>query len=121
MVFADVNGLKPVNDNEGHDAGDNLLKCAARVLKDAFDGYDVFRAGGDEFVVVAQGIDKVDLEKRIQGLRENSEKPGNVSFALGAWFDDNGGDIRSAMHNADVEMYKDKKLHYEKNPEKKGR
>ena len=116
IVVADVNGLKPVNDNEGHEAGDNLLKRAALVLKDAFEGYDVFRAGGDEFVVVAQDIEKAELEKRVQGLRENSDKPGNVSFALGAWFDDQGGDIRKAMHNADVEMYKDKKLHYEKNP-----
>ena len=121
IVFADVNGLKPVNDNEGHEAGDNLLKRAAHVLKQAFESYAVFRAGGDEFVIVAQDISKDDLEKRVQGLHENSEKPGNVSFALGVWFEDQGGDIRKAMHNADVEMYKDKKLHYEKNPKKERR
>ena len=119
VVFADVNGLKVVNDRDGHEAGDVLLRRAARVLKGAFKEFEVYRAGGDEYVVIAPDVDKKELEARVECLRLNSEKPGNVSFALGLWYEDQGGDIRKAMHNADVDMYKDKKLYYERHPKER--
>lgn len=114
VVFADLNGLKPVNDNEGHNAGDALLKRAATVLKDTFSDCEIYRAGGDEFVVVAVDKTKEDIEGRVDILRQQSKEPGNVSFALGHCYTDDGGDIRKAMHEADVLMYEDKKLHYAK-------
>ena len=116
IVFADVNGLKTINDNEGHEAGDQLLKRAARVIKSAFMEYDVYRAGGDEFVVIARNIKKEDLEARAEDLRRKSEIPGNVSFAVGTFFDDLGGDVRDSMHKADEDMYRDKKLYYKRHP-----
>jgi len=112
IVFADLNGLKPINDNDGHEAGDNLLKNAARILKETFSDCYIYRAGGDEFVVVATDIPKENLEARVEKLRQKSKVKGNVSFAIGFYHDPNGGDIRIAMHKADVLMYKDKKLHY---------
>ncbi|MDD6825081.1 MAG: diguanylate cyclase [Oscillospiraceae bacterium] len=42
VVFADINGLKRVNDQEGHQAGDRLIQSAAQLLKDAFSGYDIY-------------------------------------------------------------------------------
>ena len=112
VVFADLNGLKPINDNDGHEAGDALLRKASQILKDTFSDCEIYRAGGDEFVVVATDISKSDLEARVEKLREKSKVKGNVSFALGFYHDENGGDVRKAMHNADVLMYEDKKLHY---------
>ena len=112
VVFADLNGLKPVNDNEGHNAGDALLKRASQILKETFTDCEVYRAGGDEFVVVALDRPKADLEARVEKLRQKSKEKGNVSFALGFFHDENGGDVRKAMHEADVLMYEDKKLHY---------
>ena len=116
VVFADLNGLKPVNDNQGHDAGDNLLKEASFVLRDYFDNGEIYRAGGDEFLVIIIDQPKEELEERIKKLRENSMIPGNVSFAIGFYYDDNGGDIRKAMHEADVRMYEDKKQYYARFP-----
>ena len=112
IVFADLNGLKPINDNEGHNAGDELLRKASQILKDTFSDCEIYRAGGDEFVVVATDIPKSDLEARVEKLREKSKVKGNVSYALGFYHDENGGDIRKAMHKADTLMYEDKKLHY---------
>ena len=112
IIFADLNGLKPVNDIEGHNAGDNLLKRAARILKDTFPDGEIYRAGGDEFVVVETDKSEESLRARVDKLREKSKEKDCVSFAIGFYHDANGGDIRKAMHEADVLMYEDKKLHY---------
>lgn len=112
VVFADLNGLKPINDNEGHNAGDTLLKSAAEILKQTFSDCEIYRAGGDEFVVVAIDIPKESLEARVETLREKSKVKGNVSFAIGFYHDENGGDVRKAMREADALMYEDKKAHY---------
>jgi len=117
IVFADLNGLKQVNDNEGHEAGDLLLRRAACVLKEAFKEFDVYRAGGDEFIIIASDADKDDLERRVESLRRKSDVPGKVSFALGLWYEDQGGDIRKAMHNADEAMYMDKRRYYQGHPD----
>lgn len=112
LIFADVNGLKPINDNQGHDAGDRLLKDASRILKETFEDGEIYRAGGDEFLVIVLDHPKEDLKAKVVKLREESKKPNNVSFSLGFYYDDQGGDIRNAMHEADVRMYEDKKEFY---------
>ena len=116
IIFADLNGLKPVNDNKGHDAGDKLLKDASRLLKFTFDGCDFYRAGGDEFLIIALDKSKEELEAKVKALREKSMIPSKVSFAVGFYYDANGGDIRTAMHEADVRMYEDKKRYYDRFP-----
>ena len=112
VIFADLNGLKPINDNEGHNAGDALLKSAAEILKQTFSDCEIYRAGGDEFVVVAIDVPKASLEERVEKLREKSKIKGNVSYAIGFYHDENAGDIRKAMREADALMYEDKKAHY---------
>ena len=116
IIFADLNGLKPVNDNKGHDAGDKLLKDASRLLKFTFDGCEFYRAGGDEFLIIALDKPKEELEAKVKALREKSMIPSKVSFAVGFYYDANGGDIRTAMHEADVRMYEDKKRYYDRFP-----
>ena len=117
IVFADLNGLKTINDSDGHNAGDCcLLKEAAFILKSVFEGCEIYRAGGDEFVVVATNKPKEELEKSVEKLRKDSADPENVSFALGFYFNENGGDIRIAMREADSRMYEDKKQFYDRYP-----
>jgi diguanylate cyclase (GGDEF)-like protein len=74
LVFADVDGLKMVNDTRGHEIGDALLIDAARVLRGAFRRSDIVaRLGGDEFVVLADEVDEGDVEGvlvRLQTLIE---------------------------------------------------
>ena len=116
VIFADLNGLKPVNDKQGHDAGDKLLKEASQLLKFSFDDCEFYRAGGDEFLIIAIDKPKEELEAKVEKLREKSMIPGNVSFAVGFYYDENGGDIRTAMHEADALMYEDKKRYYDRFP-----
>ena len=121
IIFADLNGLKQKNDDEGHIAGDNMLKAAAKLLTERFSECDIYRAGGDEFMIIALNMDKNDLEERIEKIRKDSEDPNNISFALGMYYDDDGGDIRQAMRCADERMYEDKERYYTKYPERKMR
>lgn len=117
IVFADLNGLKPVNDKEGHNAGDCLLKEAALILKLSFEGCEIYRAGGDEFVIIALDKPRKEIESRVEKIRKDSADPQNVSFAVGFYYDDKGGDIRVAMREADALMYEDKKQYYDRFPE----
>ncbi len=55
LVACDINGLKYVNDTQGHAAGDKLIKEATSLICDMFDHGSVYRTGGDEFVVLLQG------------------------------------------------------------------
>ncbi len=54
IAMFDINGLKEVNDNDGHDSGDSLILDAAGILKSAFTEARIFRIGGDEFVVICE-------------------------------------------------------------------
>ena len=119
VLFADLNGLKAVNDGEGHVAGDVLLKNAAKALREIFDVHEIFRAGGDEFVAVLTGITEAELSEKAEHLRKAAEKYDNLVFAIGTAFENDIKNVRIALRNADERMYADKKRFYEMHPEKK--
>ncbi|WP_029324512.1 sensor domain-containing diguanylate cyclase [Butyrivibrio sp. AE3004] len=121
VAFADLNGLKVINDKEGHSAGDMLLKRAAMVLREVFDDNYIYRAGGDEFTIIMCGVTREEFEKKILDVRKVSEQYENVSFAIGTYMVDKVSDIRLALRHADENMYEDKKKYYEAHPEKKRR
>lgn len=119
VLFADLNGLKAVNDGKGHIAGDELLKNAADALREVFAVHEIFRAGGDEFVVILTDVTEEELNERVERLIKVSEKYDELVFAIGAAYEDNVKNVRLALHNADELMYADKKHYYELHPEKK--
>ena len=117
VIFADLNGLKNVNDVEGHAAGDQLLKDAASVLREVFDERSIFRAGGDEFAIIVKGYTEVTLNERIKSIRRGAERTGKVSFAIGGAVEYDYHNIRTALRHADLAMYEDKHRYYEEHPE----
>ena len=119
IIFADLNGLKQKNDREGHGAGDNLLKAAAALLSDVFHDAEIYRAGGDEFLIIAPDVPEEELEARVEKLRRDSEAPEGISFALGLYYDSGEGDIHRAMRMADERMYRDKERYYKRFPGRK--
>ena len=118
VVFADLNGLKNVNDDEGHDAGDKLLSKAASLLKIAFGDYEIYRAGGDEFVILCPDITEEKLNKQVSQLRSLMERAPDVSFAIGTTYVSGEYDINRTMQIADEQMYMDKEEYYRLHPEK---
>ena len=119
VVFADLNGLKYLNDNEGHMVGDLLLKNAAMKLQNVFIGSAVFRAGGDEFVVLVNDVSREQFEKLVSELDRVIElKENGISFSYGTAYLEDNRNIRQALTAADEEMYKYKQEYYlkEKDP-----
>lgn len=121
VVFADLNGLKAVNDNSGHEAGDKLLRNAASLLKIVFGDYEIYRSGGDEFVVLCPNIAEETLNESISKLGVLAENTPDVSFAVGTKWVEGDYDILAAMQTADQNMYLDKEAFYQKHPEKNRR
>lgn len=112
IVFADLNGLKKVNDIEGHEAGDKLLQRAAALLKIAFRDAQIFRAGGDEFVVLSRYISEDKLNEQISQLKGLADNTSDVSFAVGSVYCKGKYSINDAIRAADENMYRDKKEYY---------
>ena len=117
LIYADLNGLKSVNDKMGHDAGDKLLSKAASLLKIAFGDFEIYRAGGDEFVIICPDIAEYKFYQQVGQLRALMESAPDVNFAIGAAHCSGKYDIQDAMLNADEQMYKDKAEYYRRHPE----
>ena len=117
ILFADLNGLKLCNDKGGHEAGDKLLQNAAELLKKHFEEDEIYRSGGDEFVVLVQECEKEAFEEKINKLRKESGYGSEVCFALGYDWSTDVKDLRKCMHNADEAMYADKREYYIQHPD----
>lgn len=121
VAFADLNGLKAVNDSGGHEAGDLLLQNAAALLKVVFGNYEIYRSGGDEFVIFCPGISRERLDESVARLRVLAENTPDVRYAIGTEWVGGSYDILAAMQAADKNMYQDKRDYYLCHPEKNRR
>lgn len=117
VVNLDLNGLKITNDRLGHDAGDQLLVEAAELLRKIYYEDDVFRTGGDEFIVLADGIDHDVFERKLQRLKYVMHKNNGVSLSVGAYWSDGSTNLQTAFRRADEDMYANKRLYYVRHPE----
>lgn len=114
VLFADLNGLKRMNDVQGHSAGDKMLQSAASILQGVFHDGEVYRAGGDEFMVLVPEIEEDELQKRIARVNLLSKKTEDVSFSIGVCYGESN--IRRAMRLADERMYAEKSAYYDAHP-----
>lgn len=120
VVAVDLNGLKMVNDEQGHAAGDALLRRAGEVLAKAAEAWPgcTARIGGDEFCVLLPDADErvaQTLMERITSLQElgNQYYPGQpLRFAMGTAVAREGESLEAAVHRADQAMYADKTRWY---------
>jgi diguanylate cyclase (GGDEF)-like protein len=113
LLFVDLNGFKEVNDRFGHGQGDRMLQTIAKVMTDNVRGMDtVARIGGDEFVVLLQGLkhrsDAKNVARKIGNLIKKNVDPVThiVTASIGiSIFPDDGEDPETLIKSADEAMY----------------
>lgn len=113
VVFADINGLKTVNDSQGHDAGDHLIEEIARAIRSVFTDANIYRLGGDEFVILSFEESEDAFSEKLKTL-ESCWKEG-CSAALGGVWLEQAKELEQHVALADQAMYRDKSQYYEKN------
>ena len=114
-TFVDVDGLKGINDEFGHEAGDRLIVAVAETLSGVFREADVVaRWGGDEFVVLALGAGPrvEDVERRLADRLAHAHTDGKASLSAGRvvhmpWQDEG---LLTITERADQEMYRRRRL-----------
>ena len=120
LLMCDVNGLKPVNDQQGHEAGDELLQGAAYCLQNAFESLGtIYRVGGDEFTGILHGTEQ-QLEEALKKLEWISNnwsgklvKSLSISIGYASVRNNPNITLNALMIQADNAMYENKRKHYE--------
>lgn len=112
IAYFDLNGLKVMNDEYGHGAGDRFILNAASTIKYVFEG-DSYRIGGDEFAVICADMSEEEfltkLEEEKKHLWENE-----ISVSIGHSWRGADNDINSQLREADNYMYENKREFYER-------
>lgn len=118
LIYADMDNLKRINDDHGHEAGDRALVCIADVLKKTFRGSDVVgRVGGDEFAILALEAKAESLDALRKRLKENLKKTKynadsmhKLTFSLGIIYynPEKPQNIEELLKRADMLMYEEK-------------
>ena len=115
VIVMDINGLKHVNDTQGHHAGDIYIKDCCHIICSVFKHSPVFRIGGDEFTVLLTGEDFDNRETLLDHFKDivmENKKKGLASLACGMATFDKGldKDVESVFERADKAMYDNKKI-----------
>ena len=124
VIVIDLNGLKTINDDLGHAAGDALLRRAGEVLDKAVDKPQVAaRVGGDEFILLLPDTDAkeaVRMRERVQKLIDLNNQfyqSPRLSFSMGVATCLPGERLEAAISRADQQMYAEKRAHYQQETE----
>lgn len=112
ILSCDINGLKLVNDTKGHEAGDKLIMDVAESLRVVFGNKNVYRMGGDEFIVIYTNGPEKHFEIKIQQAKKLMGYKG-VNIAGGYTFKENTDKtIVELIKEVDQKMYEDKARFY---------
>jgi diguanylate cyclase (GGDEF)-like protein len=114
IVVCDINGLKAINDTEGHKAGDAYIKASGMLICRVFQHSPVFRIGGDEFAVILKGEDYENRERLLSELKQQTEdnlhngKGPVAASGIAEYRPHEDSTVGDVFNRADSRMYEDK-------------
>lgn len=109
-IYIDLNGLKKVNDEQGHRAGDELIVRAAGTIAGIF-AEDAYRVGGDEFVVILLDVSREEFARKTEQLRRQMQE-NSVDASIGEVWQASTENLENLLRRADENMYREKKRYY---------
>ncbi|MBE6759369.1 MAG: GGDEF domain-containing protein [Ruminococcaceae bacterium] len=109
VAFFDLDGLKHVNDTQGHEAGDRLIISTADNIRSIFSG-NCYRIGGDEFAVILPDVGREEFEGLVNEVRRLMEA-NDISVAIGTSWREVGINLKVQLKEADKMMYVEKAEH----------
>lgn len=109
-IYIDLNGLKKVNDEQGHRAGDELIVRAAGTIAGIF-AEDAYRVGGDEFVVILLDVSREEFARKTEQLRRQMQE-NSVDASIGGVWQASTENLEDLLRLADENMYREKKRYY---------
>ncbi len=131
VIVFDMNGLKSINDDFGHEYGDMAIIDATNVLSKVYDKGSIFRIGGDEFIVILNTVSEAEVQNSISRLdyciaadnvnEKPYKKPLSMSMGYAIYDHDKDKEYREVFHRADQQMYEDKASYYEKHGDRRRR
>lgn len=119
ICFIDLNNLKYVNDNYGHNIGDDYIKECVQIIKNEINEEDIFmRLGGDEFLIGFIETPYVDAEEVWQRIKYHTDSYNDknikeyelsMSHGIESLYNNNFQSMKEFIDSADIKMYKEKK------------
>lgn len=114
-IFVDVNGLHELNNSQGHEAGDHMLRSVADKIRSCFDTLYAYRVGGDEFVIFVCDKPETETRQRILEMEDILKGKGYFVSAGYAWASVPIKDVEMLIKDAEKKMYLQKQEYY-RNP-----
>ena len=113
IIHFDINGLKYLNDNFGHDEGDLCIECISGLIaKNIVKGMYAYRLGGDEFIVVVNSLDESVIKQTIDSFKKQLAKT-KYYCSVGYSYDGKRtGAINDLIKKAEINMYHEKDKFY---------
>lgn len=114
IIYIDINGMKEINDFYGHHQGDKILITTVAKVFNLFKPDELFRIGGDEFVIITYNLTETDFYEKFNLLRNIFCEKTNLPFSIatGSCWVKSPSDLNSLLQQADSAMYTDKKKFY---------
>lgn len=111
VAFANINGLRKINNYNGTDSGDNLIRLCAKILEIFFE-YPIYRISGDEFVIFCIGETEDDFIDKVATLRDFLKQNLECPLSIGHSWKSHNYNLQQMIVESDIVMYINKQSYY---------
>lgn len=112
IVTADINGLKQLNQDFGHDKGDETIVLVTKIMTERFHDGKIFRLSGDEFVISVTGMEYEEFMRCVRKLGQELDEGTLSGVSLGCTWVEHLSDFDTLLHHAEELMLVNKQIYY---------